>query len=408
MTTYLIFLLCVVVFFYFHIKRQEKQLWIAQVINRKMNEERDAVLSFLDKIGSSLTSMTDPSATLDIILSFIMDGTTARAGAIFLMDTEQQLLWCRSVNGPFPPTFDISSYVITKEKYLHEAIKRTPIRVGQGILGKVAQTGRPFVKTGKNNEPCPEGFCQDVESLIIDPLKTGSKILGVLAVADKEIGTFDADDERFVRSLSGQASLMIEMAMMYHARAETERIERELAIAREIQKLLIPEEILPVSNFEIAFKSIPAKEVGGDYYDVFDLENDKVGIVIADVCGKGVPGALVMTMLRSVLRTQALSSVSPGEVLSEVNSIIYDDIKRDMFITVLYAVLDVKNRELTFARAGHNPLLIYRSELQEYDTHTPEGIALGIVKGSAVNDLFPEETVAINHGDIILFTTDGG
>ena len=407
MNFYLGFLLVTLIAALIFIKKQGKRLRFAYRVNRKLNHEQDAVLSFLDRIGASVMDMTDLESTLNIVLDFIMDGTTARSGAIFLLDEKRKVLWCRSVSGPFPPSFDSTSYVATKAKYLQEAIKSTPVSLDQGILGKVVKDGETFIFNNTLKDQAGLGFSQEIESLIVEPLRIRQRTLGVIAILDKEVGAFDNDDGRFVNTLSGQVAVMIDTAKMYQERTQRERIERELSIARDIQGILIPQKLPQIDKFDLFFKSIPAREVGGDYYDIFPLREGKYGIVIADVCGKGVPGALVMTMLRSVLRTRALTSLSPGKVLSEVNTLIYDDMKRDMFVTVLYAILDPKNRKIVFARAGHNPLLVYQPETKKYQSYLPDGIALGLVRNLDQMGEFADAHIDLDKGDLVFFTTDG-
>jgi serine phosphatase RsbU (regulator of sigma subunit) len=184
---------------------------------------------------------------------------------------------------------------------------------------------------------------------------------------------------------------------------EKQLLKQELNIAQEIQQGLLPKKIPQIIGYELAAFYAPAKEVGGDLYDFIRIDPQRLAIAVADVSGKSVPGSLGMTMARSVLRAQALSQNGVGETLHKTNAVIQPDIRRGMFVTMFYAVLDSSRNILTCANAGHNPAYLVRAgQVQEIG---PEGIALGLVP---TQQFFAEEKVVeIQPGDFIAFYTDG-
>ncbi len=191
--------------------------------------------------------------------------------------------------------------------------------------------------------------------------------------------------------------------------AEQERLQKEMQVAQEIQQTLLPSEFPKLEGCEIASYYQAAKEVGGDYYDFVQVDKDTLGIVVADVSGKGVPGSLVMTMIRTALRTEARSVHDAAEVLARVNDFVATDMKKGMFVTVFYVIIDTKRRRLNFASAGHNPMILYRPSTQKTYYLNPKGFPIGIQL--AEKDLFRQsiesDTIQMTEDDILLLYTDG-
>jgi sigma-B regulation protein RsbU (phosphoserine phosphatase) len=197
----------------------------------------------------------------------------------------------------------------------------------------------------------------------------------------------------------------------HQAEMANRALEYELNIARDIQKTLLPKTIPTISGFDMEGYYRPAKEVGGDYYDFIPLDRDRIGIVVADVSGKGIPGSMVMTQVRSVLRMAALGEPTCRDTLIQTNAIIAGEIRSGMFVTVLYAILDAKARTLTVCSAGHNPLILYRKTDRDGDgllkLVNPRGIALGFDRGEIFSATLAEEVLDLQPGDRVVLYTDG-
>jgi serine phosphatase RsbU (regulator of sigma subunit) len=188
---------------------------------------------------------------------------------------------------------------------------------------------------------------------------------------------------------------------------ERQAFERELNIAKEIQEKLLPERIPQIPGFDIHSHYNSAKEVGGDYYDFIVIDQTHLGIIVADVAGKGIPGAMVMTMARSLVRLASVRNISPADTFKKVNRILAKDIRRGMFVTAAYMVLNVKTRQLKVASAGHNPVVLYRAATGENELLKPAGIALGFDKGTIFDNHIKEVEVQLQPGDRIVTYTDG-
>jgi serine phosphatase RsbU (regulator of sigma subunit) len=184
-------------------------------------------------------------------------------------------------------------------------------------------------------------------------------------------------------------------------RIEREYVEHELRVARRIQQASLPKEVPELEGWQITPFYRPAREVGGDFYDFFDLEDGCLGIVVGDATGHGVPAALVMASTRSMLRAVAQTSNSPGEVLRRVNDPLVRDIPANMFVTCFYAVLDPVSGSLTYANAGHDLPYLHR------DGDVEELRARGMPLGLMPNMVYEEKEITLGAGEGALFYSDG-
>jgi len=188
---------------------------------------------------------------------------------------------------------------------------------------------------------------------------------------------------------------------------ERERLHNELEIARDVQFKMLPKENPTIPGYLISSMCIPALEVGGDYFDFIKLGENKIGIVIADVAGKGLPAAIYMTLTKGAFQSYAALSNSPKEVLTKLNALIYDTIERGSFITMFYAILDPNNDKLIFARAGHEPVIYFNNKEEKLSLLKPGGIGLGLEEGKIFLRSIEEKEINISQGDSLLFLTDG-
>jgi serine phosphatase RsbU (regulator of sigma subunit)/tetratricopeptide (TPR) repeat protein/transposase len=191
--------------------------------------------------------------------------------------------------------------------------------------------------------------------------------------------------------------------------AEQERLQKEMQVAQEIQHTLLPAAFPEIDGYEIASYYEAAKEVGGDYFDFVEVDKDTLGIVVADVSGKGVPGSLVMTMIRTALRTEARGNKNAADVLAKVNDFVINDMKRGMFVTVFYIILDSHKRTINYASAGHNPMILYRANTQKSYYLNPRGFPIGInlPDNSLFRKSIQSDKLQLREGDVLICYTDG-
>ncbi len=188
---------------------------------------------------------------------------------------------------------------------------------------------------------------------------------------------------------------------------ERVRLQKELEIARRVQLGLLPKTQPVISGFDIAGACLPALEVGGDYFDYVDLHNGNLGIAVGDVSGKGVPAAIYMTLTKGILQSHAEEEHSPKQVLSKVNHLMYRTIERSWYVSMFYAVLDSRKKVLRFARAGHNPAIVFSSGESESRLLKPAGIGLGLEVGPIFVKTLVEGELKLSSGDTLVFYTDG-
>ncbi len=188
---------------------------------------------------------------------------------------------------------------------------------------------------------------------------------------------------------------------------EKERLMRELEIARTIQQQFLPADTPRVKGYDIAAFCRPAWEVGGDYFDYFEISAQKLGITIGDVSNKGISAAFFMTMVKGFLKALAIHYKRSAEILSETNILFYNNVERGHFISMIFGILNFKSGEFTFARAGHNPVLLLLGPSSRGQWLIPEGIAIGLTGDKKFRTIIREEKIQLNPGDVLVLYTDG-
>ncbi len=192
-------------------------------------------------------------------------------------------------------------------------------------------------------------------------------------------------------------------------KAEIERLalEKELEIAWKIQDSLLPKSFPEMKKYEVAAFYKPAKEIGGDYYDVIPLSGNRFGMVMADVSGKGIPAALIMTMLSGILNMEARANQDPVTVLTKLNEGLLAKVGGGMFATIFYAVLDTVSNTIEMVSAGHHEILVYRQAAAKVESYCPKGAAIGILNGKEFGSRLEKITLKAEPGDKFLLFTDG-
>ena len=240
--------------------------------------------------------------------------------------------------------------------------------------------------------------------LIGFPLSVKGEALGIL-VARESVTTlaFQARRLEIINGIARQLSLAIQNEQYKLDMVESERMEQEIKLARQSQQTFLPNELPLFTGWDLYADWEPAREVGGDFYDMIELDRDHLGLVIADVSDKGMPAALYMTVTRTLIRAYAQSDRSPAGVLEKVNELLIPDTQNGMFVTAIYAILSRKTGKLTYSIAGHNPPVILNASEGRAALLLKGGIALGVLEDIQLED----REITLNPGDTILFYTDG-
>jgi serine phosphatase RsbU (regulator of sigma subunit) len=242
------------------------------------------------------------------------------------------------------------------------------------------------------------------------PLLARGEVLGCMLVEPgntwpptDSAGQTSEDQLAIVRGIAQQTALAIQNDRLQHELAGRQQLERELQLAHQIQRTFMPSQPLQVPGWELAVIWRAAHQVGGDFYDFFELPGQRLGLVIADVADKGIPAALYMAVSRAMLRAVALEDTRPAAALERVNDLLAPDAPHGMFVTAVYAVLSPTSGQLAYANAGHLRPLIWRSRHRQLQTMPKGGIALGVLEGIQL----PEQSVVLEPGDCLIMYTDG-
>lgn len=242
-------------------------------------------------------------------------------------------------------------------------------------------------------------------SAVISPIKTHDKLRGYLTAVKKGSAIFNEDDIEAINTFSDYASVAIENSMLLEQSIEKERLEKELDVAREIQRKILPEKNPQLEGISISSVFIPAFEVGGDYYDFFKLDNNKIGFIIADVSGKGISAAFIMAEIKGIFESLCKTLSRPKEILINANEILLTTLDKKTFVSAAFGVLDLNQNTLHLARAGHCPLLMVRDGIAT--NLKPSGIALGISESDFFSETLEEISLDLKEQDILVLYTDG-
>lgn len=379
--------------------------------------EKDLVFNFLQDVGDIFagSDKVDINELLRRVLFYALRTTKAGAGAIYLLDEDGETLRAQATSGIFPPLIggldEGAEKAFSKTRYVETLVRKQVGRAGQGLIGTVAATGLPFLVRNAELDARIPRFNLDflrVNSLLAVPMRFHNKALGVLIVVNRvDEMPFIQADQNLLQALADQASVSIYYAHFSAVLDEKRRLDYDLNVAQHIQTALLPKTIPTIAGVELAAFSLPAQQIGGDYYDFVEIDADHFGIAVADVSGKGISGAMVMSLCRSALRINAPGRLSPAEVLRRMQQIICADLADDMYITMLYMILNPRTLELRVARAGHvSPIVNPGSRAQPW-TIDSRGMAIGLADTETFNAALEERVVQLNPGDIVVNYTDG-
>jgi sigma-B regulation protein RsbU (phosphoserine phosphatase) len=249
------------------------------------------------------------------------------------------------------------------------------------------------------------GGISGIGSLVVVPLVSHSGLIGILyATKDMEYGFFK-DDVNVISAFADQATIAIENARLIAESLERERLLREMMVAQEMQRKLLPQSLPQFPHLELDAMSTPAFEVGGDYYDVVHLDDHRLGIIVGDVSGKGVSAAFYMSEVKGIFQALGKLYTSPREFMVKANETLARSIDRRSFVSLIYAVIDMETGALVLARAGHCPMLLLSEEKSGFVR--PGGMGLGLDPGDVFAGSIEEHTLTLRPGDVCILYTDG-
>jgi sigma-B regulation protein RsbU (phosphoserine phosphatase) len=360
------------------------QLSPAEQANKTLTQ-----LSRLFEATLLLNSTLDLAELLDRILQIACTECHADRGTVFIADVEKKELWSIVASG-----LD------------HQEIR---VPFGRGVAGRVVQTGETVnVEDAYTLEYFDRSFDQRfgyrTSSLLCLPIrhKTG-EIVGVIQLLNQVHGHFVREDEDFLSKLSAHMAMALENAQLHREVVEKQRLEREVALAREIQRSLLPDAPPIIPGYDIAVINRMCYEVGGDYYDFLSLGPQSLLLVVADVEGKGVSSAMVMSNLQATLRALVMHLHSLEVLTLSLNEMIYNDTRSKKFLSIFLGLVDTRRNGLHYINGGHVPPILIDGKTGEYKLLEEGGTVIGLFPSAE----YSRGSANLNAGDILVCCTDG-
>lgn len=379
-------------------------------------EERKIVLDYMHTMVDAVGERLSREELYQRIVHASILSTGALSACIFEKG-EDDLMRGVAVEGLFPPHRPISDTqkmeMGTRAKLIDQVLRSESFPVGEGIVGRVAATGRGELVGDAPRDPRvvrhddPALF---VRSVIAAPILVHGQLIGVLCVCNAADGRpFTGIDYSLVEALAEQAGLAVHNADFVALQVEKQLHDLDLTLAADVQAMLLPRDLPAIAGLELDARYLAAQKVGGDFYDVIRLDEQRVGLAVADVSGKGISASLLMAICRTHLRAVAARHTSPARVLSEINRELATDLRAGMFVTMIYAVVDLGRNEVTLARAGHELPLFARGTAAGVGCEYlgTEGMPLGLVDADSFAAIIAERTVPFAPGTTLLLYTDG-
>ena len=377
-------------------------------------DRRRRVFTVLHTLGDAILAGQGDPTLHRLIAEGAASVVEADGATIYLLDEKGRVLVPRHCTSKCPPLIELPERIVTQARTnsstLASFLKLHSIPSDEGVLGAVFNSQQeenvPDLRRHPKFKGASNTFQQHV-SAVVAPLRYGTRRLGVMAAANADGRPFSQHALEMFVALAEQCGFALGSAQAHQEASAKRALEAELRSASEIQRVLLPEKAPDSETLELVGRSIPARLVSGDYFDYFAVGKDHIGIVIADVCGKGIPASLITAMCRSVLRAHAREELSPAAVLAAVNRNLFPDIREDMFITALYAVVARDGSSLTMARAGHTTPLVWRQASGEVEEIQSPGLVIGLDKGEVFERATRDVSVTLSSGDVLLLYTDG-
>jgi phosphoserine phosphatase RsbU/P len=346
-----------------------------------------------------MTQAFNSSLNLGEVLNKVMDEVIhtlhAERGFVMLYD-DNKVLTCR-----------------VARNIDQETIKQSSFEYSRNIVERSAQEGIPLLTSDAQTDARFSGMQSvmlfGLRSVLCVPIITKEQSLGAIFVDNRmQTGVFTPSDLELLTAIASTAAIAIDNARLYALAVEKGRLERELQMAQDVQKGLLPKYLPDKTGWDFGALWLPARQVAGDYYDFIHISNinekeEKLGVVIADVTDKGMPAALFMAVTRSTIRASIAASNSPSSAINQANNLISVDSFSDMFVTLFYAQINLTTGEVVYVNAGHNPPFHYAATNNEFYILKRTGTALGIDE----MNYYEQKRLFLQSGDLLFLYTDG-
>jgi phosphoserine phosphatase RsbU/P len=376
---------------------------MAENLKEALTSEPAAKLTVEEKLRLLLEITKKISRSLDVdeVLNLVMDTLGSLipydAAGIYIIERGPKQAGHDTDPGALRGfcTTSVRGYDIGELTELH-------LKVGEGILGYVAQTGEPVIVADVSQNTRYINARKETCSEMVAPIISNEEVIGVFDLESDRLNAYTEDDLELLLLLASQVAIIIEKEMLHAQRVEKQRLQAQLEVARQVQLELLPARDPELAGFDISAYNFSTEEVSGDYYDFVKLHDDQLGLVIADVSGKGVPAALLMAFLRASLRAALHIGYAANISMAKANYLLWESIENNQFITAFYGVLDATNRTLAYANAGHNPPLMLDTDGNARFIERG-GLPLGMFRDTRYYEYY----LPIEAGQVLVLYTDG-
>jgi sigma-B regulation protein RsbU (phosphoserine phosphatase) len=360
-----------------------------------------AELSVTDKLRLLLDITKKISRSLDLqeVMNLVMD----TLGSLLHYDAAGiYILKCKAAHPNAAPGETRVFHTEAVRGYDIDDLMELRLKIGEGIIGHVAQNGEPIISPDVRTDPRYVNAREETRSEMVAPIISNDEVIGVFDLESDQLNSYTPDDLQVLLLLASQVAIIIEKVMLHEQLIEKKRLEGQLEVARQVQLELLPAHDPQLSGFDICAWNFSTEEVSGDYYDWVSIYEDQIGMVIADVSGKGVPAALLMAFLRASLRAAIHIGYAPHISMAKVNYLLWESIERNQFVTAFYGVLDASNKTLAYTNAGHNPPLLMDADGTARFIERG-GLPLGMFRDTRYYEYYQ----AIEPGQLLVLYTDG-
>ncbi|MEA3188473.1 MAG: hypothetical protein QOD99_2303 [Chthoniobacter sp.] len=401
------------IWFSFRDRRLKRLLEAEKKARLKIELEETRVFDFLHGLGEAFTTEIRAEDLHRLIVEGAVRILNAHGGAIYMAGRDGRALSARYLSKSCPPLIEVPLHILQQAEGTPHAIQSYvrlhAIDSGEGLIGRAWRDKEPLLLSGSDARLAQlrDGTLQ-TESAMFSPLIYGNQNLGVLAIGNGPMSApFSKSDFAIFKAIAEQSAFALYNAIVYSQADEKKRMDSDLLVAQDIQRILLPSGPPAIDGYEIDGINLPARQMSGDYYGYIKIDENRWGVAIADVSGKGVPASLIMAMCRSVLQSNAAQNSSAADVLHRVNRQLFPDIKEDMFISMAYVVLDQQTDSATLCRAGHDAPLLFSAREQAVKKLNPPGMALGIDSGDVFDRITGDFNVTLQPDDCLVLYTDG-
>ena len=358
---------------------------VTRLVHFKLARQEMLHRTALYEVGKQISSSLDINEVLNAIIDALQTVVPYDAAGIFLLDEDQNAVVEHTTRGYSPDMNAIN------------------LEMGEGISGSAAATGKAIIVPDVSMDERYVQHHPGTKSEMAVPLLSGGQVIGVFNIENNRVNAYDEESQSLLEAFASQASIAIQNARLFDEARRSRILDRELEVAGEIQRTLLPRAVPEVPGLSLAAYSEPSREVGGDFYDFIPFSDKQLGLAVGDVVGKGIPAALTMASLYTSFHEFANYYVYlPSYVIGHVNEVLYEVTSADRFATLFYGIANMQENTFVYCNAGHPPPVLCRKSGETVNLYTG-----GLIVGSFEDAGFEDGRVYLNEGDVVVLYTDG-